>query len=401
MGFGGLIVSYQQACADVRLLLREYVERHRPIVILDEVHHTSSSSGAREGNAWGTICEDIFAAASFKLCMTGTPFREGNNPIAFVDYNDDGEAVAQVRYSYSDAIKDGVCRPTSFYAFDGEITWRSARGNIIVASFDDKLTKKLARERLRAAFDVDCEFTATMLRAADAKLDQVRAGDGVDRNAGGLILARDVASAEAIASFMEALKGERPVVVHNKVDEAHGLIEAFSEGDQRWIIGINMLSEGVDIPRLRVGVYASNVRARLYFHQFCGRFVRVQESRREHSFVFIPNDTEILETAREIEKEVFHVLDGEPMPTPVSRIGSGRRGPRPLEVLSTNGVTETGSIYKGKFYPAGYIREHFGDVTQFRIDFPEHTDWQDVQVLDMLARMGRIAAPAAPETGAA
>ena len=40
-----------------------------------------------------------------------------------------------------------------------------------------------------------------------------------------------------------------------------------------------MVSEGVDIPRLRVGVYATTARTELFFRQVIGRFIRVTPAR--------------------------------------------------------------------------------------------------------------------------
>ena len=41
-----------------------------------------------------------------------------------------------------------------------------------------------------------------------------------------------------------------------------------------WIVAVRMVSEGVDIPRLRVGVYATTTTTELFFRQAVGRFVR-------------------------------------------------------------------------------------------------------------------------------
>ena len=42
-----------------------------------------------------------------------------------------------------------------------------------------------------------------------------------------------------------------------------------------------MVSEGVDVPRLRVGVYATTARTELFFRQVVGRFVRRTPTPRE------------------------------------------------------------------------------------------------------------------------
>ena len=56
-----------------------------------------------------------------------------------------------------------------------------------------------------------------------------------------------------------------------------------------WIVAVNMVSEGVDIPRLRVGVYATAAKTPLIFRQIVGRFVRTIPGRpAEPSWLYLP-----------------------------------------------------------------------------------------------------------------
>jgi hypothetical protein len=68
-----------------------------------------------------------------------------------------------------------------------------------------------------------------------------------------------------------------------------------------------MVSEGVDIPRLAVGVYATSVSTALYFAQAVGRFVRARR-RGETASVFLPSVPVLLGFAAELEAERDHVL---------------------------------------------------------------------------------------------
>lgn len=323
-GVTGFVMSYQKA-VNWKRHLREFCAKFRPIVILDEVHHTAGAGTDREGNAWGFAVEHAFEEAAFKICSTGTPFRQGNDPIAFVNYNDAGEAFADVKYTYKSAITEGVCRPIEFEFYDGVVEFNSKNGRHLALSFESQVSKKLSRERLEAALSTDGNFPLQMITAAHAKLLEIREGSGVDATAGGLVVAMDIKHAEAIADILEEIAGERPVIIHNEIEAPQQKIEEFRNGNHMWIVGIQMLSEGVDIPRLRVGVYATRIRAALYFHQFCGRFTRVQESAKERSFVFLPRDPEIAEIAREIEKEKCHALHEQPR---FYLRGPGPGGPR-------------------------------------------------------------------------
>jgi hypothetical protein len=68
-----------------------------------------------------------------------------------------------------------------------------------------------------------------------------------------------------------------------------------------------MVSEGVDIPRLAVGVFATSVSTALFFAQAVGRFVRARR-RGETASVFLPSVPVLLGYAAELEAERDHVL---------------------------------------------------------------------------------------------
>jgi hypothetical protein len=70
---------------------------------------------------------------------------------------------------------------------------------------------------------------------------------------------------------------------------------------------VRMVSEGVDIPRLAVGVYATSVSTALFFAQAVGRFVRARR-RGETASVFLPSVPVLLSYAAELEAERDHVL---------------------------------------------------------------------------------------------
>src|SRR3954451_25171824 len=111
-----------------------------------------------------------------------------------------------------------------------------------------------------------------VLRDADARLSAVRTSG--HREAGGLVVAADKEHAARVAERLERIAVERPEVVTSDEPDASGSIAGFSAGQPRWLVSVLMVSEGVDIPRLRVGVYATAARTKLFFRQVIGRFVR-------------------------------------------------------------------------------------------------------------------------------
>jgi hypothetical protein len=97
------------------------------------------------------------------------------------------------------------------------------------------------------------------------------------------------------------------VVVLSDDAGSSGRIAAFGASRQRWLVAVRMVSEGVDIPRLAVGVYATSASTPLFFAQAIGRFVRVRRPG-ETATVFLPSVAHLLELASAMEVDRDHVL---------------------------------------------------------------------------------------------
>src|SRR5207247_2593682 len=129
-------------------------------------------------------------------------------------------------------------------------------------------------------------------------------------DAGGLVIASDQQAARAYARLLRDITGEPAVVVLSDDAGSSGRIAEFTRSAQRWLVAVRMVSEGVDIPRLAVGVYATSASTPLYFAQAIGRFVRARQPG-ETASVFLPSVGHLLGLASEMEIERDHVL-GEP-----------------------------------------------------------------------------------------
>ena len=90
-------------------------------------------------------------------------------------------------------------------------------------------------------------------------------------------------------------------------------IEDFGASDERWMVAVRMVSEGVDVPRLAVGVYATSTSTPLFFAQAVGRFVRARR-RGETACVFLPSVPVVLDHASRLEEQRDHALDRKPEP---------------------------------------------------------------------------------------
>jgi superfamily II DNA or RNA helicase len=303
--FHGVVVTYAQVGAAPQVHRRRTLTR-RTLVILDEIHHAGDS------RSWGDGVSSAFEPAVRRLMLTGTPFRSDDHPIPFVTYERDGGGLPRSRadssYGYADALRDGVVRPVIFLAYSGETRWRTSAGEELAARLGEPMTQDLIAQAWRTALDPAGDWMPQVLRAADARLGVLRAGGMSD--AGGLIIASDQPAARAYGRLVERVTGEKAVVVLSDDAGASGKIAEFGAGEQRWLVAVRMVSEGVDIPRLAVGVYATSASTPLFFAQAIGRFVRARRPG-ETATVFLPSVPHLLALASEMEVERDHVL-GEP-----------------------------------------------------------------------------------------
>ncbi len=297
--FQGIVVTYARvAQAGLR-----WASRIDPatLVIADEAHHLGDDL------AWGEGFRAAFGAVRDRwLLLSGTPFRSDQTAIPGVRY-DDGVAVPDVSYTYADAVRDGICRPVTFIPYDGTLQWQSG-DDVIEASFDDALSTREAGRRYRTAISVDLDDgLPRILRQAHERLERLRAGS--HRDAGGLVVCADGEHARSIAKVLGVVTGKKPVVVVHTDPRASEKLAAFTAARTPWIVAVNMVSEGVDIPRLRVGVYATAAKTPLIFRQIVGRFVRTLPGRpAEPSWVYLPGDVVLRRHATDVETELRHVL---------------------------------------------------------------------------------------------
>ena len=299
--YTGVAVTYAQVAAHPALH-RQRTQNRPTLVIFDEIHH------AGDALSWGEAIREAFEPARRRVGLTGTPFRSDANPIPFVTYapGADGSrrSCADYVYGYGPALDDGVVRPVIFLAYSGEMRWRTRAGDEITGTLGAPMTAEQLAQAWRTALDPEGEWVTRVLEAADRRLTEVRRGMP---DAAGLVIAGDHADARAYAALLRRVTGTRPVVVLSDDRLASKKIAQFALSDERWMVAVRMVSEGVDIPRLAVGVYATSIGTALFFAQAVGRFVRVRR-RGETASVFLPSIPSLLGYAAELEAERDHVL---------------------------------------------------------------------------------------------
>ncbi len=300
--YDGVALTY--AGVGVRPMLhRNRCEQRKTLVILDEIHHAGDSK------SWGEACLEAFEPATRRLALTGTPFRSDTNPIPFVTYEEGNDGIrrssADYTYGYGNALGDGVVRPVIFLSYSGNMRWRTKAGDEIAARLGEPMTKDAISQAWRTALDPRGDWMPNVLRAADQRLTEVRKSIP---DAGGLVIASDQESARAYAKLIREITGHRATLVLSDDAGASNRIDEFSESDDRWMVAVRMVSEGVDVPRLAVGVYATTISTPLFFAQAVGRFVRSRR-RGETASVFLPTIPSLLGFANEMEVERDHTLD--------------------------------------------------------------------------------------------
>ncbi|HKF85510.1 MAG TPA: hypothetical protein VKB30_06970, partial [Candidatus Limnocylindrales bacterium] len=293
----GVVTSYQQVAMSAAAFTPL---ARRAVVVLDEVHH------AGEEQAWGESLRTAFGESARRLSLSGTPFRSDTRAIPFVRYEAD-EAVPDFEYGYGDALRDGrVVRPVYFPRIGGEMEWSAPDGNVYSATFDDPLANQLANQRLRTALSIEGEWLPSVLREAVERLADVRRQQP---DAGGLAIAIDQDHARGIAAVLRRDFGQQAVTITSDDPDASARIAEFAAGRAPWLVAVRMVSEGVDIPRLRVGVYATTTTTDLFFRQAVGRFVRwVPGIRDQRAWLYIPDDVRLRTRAAEIAEARRHSL---------------------------------------------------------------------------------------------
>lgn len=299
--FDGVAVTYAGVAAAM-LSYEAMVAREPTLVILDEVHH------AGDALSWGDAAREAFRLAKRRLALTGTPFRSDANPIPFVTYDElpGGGRIsrADYTYGYADALRDHVVRPVVFMNYGGPMRWRTKSGDTIGVNLGEASTKDITAQAWRTALDPKGEWVSAVLAAADRRLTEVRRHLP---DAGALVIASNQTHARAYAKVLTALTGEPPTLVLSDDPGSSKRIETFAQGDSRWMVAVRMVSEGVDVPRLAVGVYATATSTPLFFAQAVGRFVRARR-RGELATVFLPTVPIVLAHASALERQRDHVL---------------------------------------------------------------------------------------------
>jgi superfamily II DNA or RNA helicase len=305
----GLQDAFQAICESARVL-----------VICDEHHHAAVKA------AWGDNADSAFVNADFVLLLTGTPIRSDGAHSVWLAYDDSG-AISHPEegtytLTYGEAVDLGYCRPVTFHRHEGKFTVDLEGGETVDVSSHKpaELERELKRiPGLQSALDfyrlactpqfekdgrtpLSYGYQATMLEWGSKKLDELRQRMP---EAGGLVIAPNIEMAEYMANTIEMIEGEAPIIVHSQMANPDARISAFRNTNRRWIVSVAMISEGVDIKRLRILVHLPNALTELAFRQAIGRVVRTMGPDDDtRAYVVMPSTKLFEDYARRVEREM-------------------------------------------------------------------------------------------------
>jgi superfamily II DNA or RNA helicase len=274
-------------------------EDYRVFVIFDEIHHCAGSE-LQNSNAWGQkIIFEIQGRATYTLALTGTPWRSDNTPIALGRYLEDGMVHCDYSYGLTQAIKDKVCRTPSITLFDNDNITLTESGDITQFNSFENLFN-----------DSNCNYQSLieseslinyMLDKANKKLNSLRK---LDSSSGGLIVATSVAHAKSIHYILKQNLNEDADIVTYLEPDSVASIKRFKYSNTKWIISVGMISEGTNIPRLKICCYLTRVKTELYFRQVLGRILRANGSDNELGYFYMPAEPTLTEYAYRVSEDI-------------------------------------------------------------------------------------------------
>jgi superfamily II DNA or RNA helicase len=307
-------------------LFQTICEKYKTLVVCDEHHHAAINA------VWGNSANQAFDKSKFVIVLTGTPIRtDGLNPVWF-NYSEDGGQLTHPQegtytLTYGEAVDLKYCRPAFFHRHEGKFTVVLKEGGETLAisgsegvKVDEKKYEKKLSKVLQKSLDYYTlarspqykkdgktpdvnSYQASMLEWGITKLEETKQRLP---KAGGLVIAPNIKVAEYMAELLEILTEKKPMIVHSKTPNAEDKIDAFRHSDKDWLVSVAMISEGVDIKRLRVLVYLPNAQTELSFRQAIGRVVRsMGDEDDSRAYVIMPTHSIFEEYARRIEREML------------------------------------------------------------------------------------------------
>lgn len=323
LGAKGGCYTYQSLRSSLRRL-QQLCADHRVLLVWDESHHAGRLPGTQQGaNVWGKALLILERSVTFTLALSGTPWRTDGSCLPLLRYLDIPSAeeeespqrdddiqlkqrlVPDFVYTLQEAARDGVCRLPYIKLIDNrhiQLTVSSARHQHRPKQKQFSGIPRLLRHPGIGYADL-LRHDAPMEHVLTKGMDKLAALRQAQPTAGGLVVAADIEHAEEIAEWLMD-RGEDAWLVTSKSSNAHVKLQRFRESTSSWIVSVGMISEGVDIPRLRVCCYLSSVRTEQYFRQVLGRIIRRIGLHDPDCYLFVLNEPLLRRYAQRIADDL-------------------------------------------------------------------------------------------------
>lgn len=296
--YHGAVITYQSLPT---MLGREgdgYFEllskKYRLMFVLDEAHHGRAEDPDGKDEAcgvWAEAMERCRSIACAVVCMTGTPVRADNKRVPYFIYhaitNLHGETIGlkvvpDFSFSYQDAVIAGIARKVICRSQDPNVTYEVENGESGDIETFTRPVSAIPSHHLpwvkNTIFSFDRGIVDHLLQAASEECDRLqRAGD---HDAAILVIARrdaDVNETKNLAEIkrrIDALFGEAAVTVESKDADSRAAVRNFKKGLAKWIVAKEMITEGTNIPRLRVVLILRDIGNKTFYEQLIHRATR-------------------------------------------------------------------------------------------------------------------------------
>jgi superfamily II DNA or RNA helicase len=343
-GNGGYITTYQAIGQNPGIHSRE-VERHRYIVFFDEIHHVA------QGSSWEAALAPLVEAAVLVVFASGTLVRGDGQPIAFLPYEIHGipdlaAADAPIRYTRSDALRDGAIAPVHFHTLDGSAEWENEDGS------------RGSVESLEAAGDYSPQALFTALRTEYALELLWMCWRDYEREARSnplaqmLVVAPSIKLAREYRNVLSRQIGiDVPIATSEDSKRARETIAAYRRGVYPVIVTVAMAYEGLSVPQISHIACLTHIRSVPWLEQCFARANRLAPGKTA-GYIYGPADRKFLQAIHDIEAEQDQAIKeregretGED--TEEERTGETRPWINPLH----SGVHEAGSFEELTFPP--------------------------------------------------
>jgi superfamily II DNA or RNA helicase len=279
-------------------------------IIFDEIHHANELDGA-----WGSYAEQLQALAEMTIVMSGTFFRTDGFPIKFVPYTADGyPELSCPAYKYASGVRDRVVRPVSCRFTNVDLRCiEDDKGVSDTSLFSVSPMDKNLGKMMAEVFHPEGDCVRKLILDVDEHLTRTRRRFP---NAGALFTCRpgrgessEDKHVHQIAQKIRQYTGKEVVVVTHVDKNSEGKIAAFRNSYTPYLVAVNMVSEGVDIPRLRAIGFMRYISSEMMFRQIVGRSVRMTDDEDgTASMIFMPKFQLMHQFALNMEGEALQGL---------------------------------------------------------------------------------------------